>query len=102
MEKRAGIDRIIDYLRKHSRFIHNRHINSPLLVLFDYDIENDKLEKARGYYGDNSQKRVIIMNVAHADSKVSDIVRGIERFYPKEVFLRAREKNIAPVNQDQN
>ena len=49
------------------------------------------------------QSRSLDFNVYFgADSKVSDIVRGIERFYPKEVFLRAREKNIAPVNQDQN
>lgn len=101
-ERRAGIDKIIDYLKKHSRFIHNRPVNSPLMILFDYDIESDKLNKAQGFYGKNNKKRVHKMNIAHADSKVSNVVRGIERFYPKDVFQSARQKNIVPVNQDQN
>jgi len=101
-EQRAGIDKIIDYLKKHSRFIHNRPVNSPLMILFDYDIEDDKLNKAQGFYGKNNKKRVQKMNINHADSKVSNVVRGIERFYPKDVFLSARQQNIVPVNQDQN
>ena len=42
------------------------------------------------------------MDTTHADPMVSSALTGIERFYPGQLFRKARQRNVALVNTDQN
>jgi hypothetical protein len=97
----GGVNSIIDYLKRWGRLTSNRAADSPLMVLFDYSVTDIDFNKACEYYGQQFHNRVLRMDVRHADRNVSNILRGIERFYPRELYIRAREGNIARVNEDQ-
>jgi predicted ATP-dependent endonuclease of OLD family len=96
----SGVDAIITYLKQHGRLAQNRAIDSPIIVIFDNDIDEEKLRQARKYYGTNGDHRVLRMDVKHADNSVSDSIGGIERFYPKELFVKARKKRVVAVSID--
>jgi hypothetical protein len=100
-ESGGGVNSIIDYLKKWGRLTSNRASDSPLMILFDYSVSDGDLDKACQFYGQHSHNRVLRMDVRHADRKVSNILTGIERFYTRELFIRARQANIARVNEDQ-
>jgi len=93
----GGVDKIIKYLQRNGKLIPNRATNAPLLVLFDWDVDDHKLSKAREYYGPNADLRVLRMNTSHADPKISPQIHGIERFYPRALFLAARDAEIVDV-----
>jgi energy-coupling factor transporter ATP-binding protein EcfA2 len=101
LESASGVDNIIDYLKRWGKIIPNRAQSCPLIVLLDYDVDDEKLEKARRFYGTDGSRRVLRMNVVHADSRVSRSTRGVERFYPRSLFVEARKKNIVAVSEDQ-
>lgn len=96
----AGVERMIGYLRRCGRLIQNRAIDAPLVVLFDWEVDDQKLKKAREYYGANADFRVLRMAASYADPKISSEIHGIERFYPAELFHAAREKDIVDVAID--
>jgi len=101
LETSGGVTRIIDYLKRWGRLISNRASDSPLMILFDHSVDNADFNKACKFYGPEHHHRVLRMDVAHADTTVSNTFTGIERFYPRQLFLRARQHNIATVNEDQ-
>lgn len=96
----AGAEQMIGYLRRYGRLAQNRAIDAPLVVLFDWEVDDQKLKKAREYYGANSDFRVLRMSASHADPKISPEIHGIERFYPVELFQAAREQDIVDVAID--
>ncbi len=100
-EAGSGVDKIVDYLKRRGPVIQNRPAKSPLLVLFDHDVTDDKLRQARKYYGTNGDSRVIRMSANHADARVSTSLGGIERFYPRSLFMKARQGDTLPVSVDQ-
>lgn len=102
VETGGGVDSMVRYLRRYGQLIQNRPIDAPLIALFDWDVSDQLLNKARGYYGAHADLRVQRMNVAHADPKISSIIRGIERFYPIELFQKARTENKLDVAIDQD
>jgi hypothetical protein len=97
----SGVDTINAYLKQHGQLAQNRASDSPVIVLFDHDVEDEKLRLARKYYGANGDRRVLRMNVTHADRRVSESIRGIERFYPKKLFVQARLRKVVAVSTDQ-
>lgn len=97
----AGADAMVQYLKRHKRLIQNRPQVAPLMVLFDWEIDEQLLKKARDNHGDYAHVRVNRMNPSHADSKVSAGLPGIERFYPIELFHAARDENKVDVSIDQ-
>ncbi len=101
-EQGDGVGNIINYLKRWGKLIPNREKNSPLIVLFDYEVDKEKLRIARSHYGTNSEYRVMKMNISHASKDVSNAIKGIERFYPKELFTKAREKDIVAISEDQH
>jgi len=96
----AGAEQMITYLRRCGRLVQNRAIDAPLVVLFDWEVDDQKLNKAREYYGANAELRVLRMAASHADPRISPEIRGIERLYPVELFHAAREKDIVDVAID--
>lgn len=98
----AGANEIVRYLKRYGRLFQNRPDIAPLIVLFDWDVDDQVLNKAREYYGDNANLRVIRMNVDHTDPKISSGIHGIERFYPVELFRTARDDNKLDVAIDQD
>jgi len=102
VETGGGANEIVRYLKRNSRLFQNRPISAPLIVLFDWDVVDQVLNKARDHYGTHSDLRVQRMNVAHADPRISSEINGIERFYPVELFLEARKSNILDVAIDQD
>jgi len=97
----AGADEIMQYLKRNGRLIQNRPIIAPLIVLFDWEVDDQLLHKAREYYGAHADLRVMRMNPPHADPKISSEIHGIERFYPVELFHAAREADKLDVAIDQ-
>jgi len=102
METGGGADRIVQYLKRHRQLIPNRPVEAPLVVLFDWDVDNAKLAKAREYYGDHADLRVMRMDASYADPKISPDIKGIERFYPVELFDAAKNANKLDVAIDQH
>lgn len=100
-ESGGGVNIIIDYLKKWGRLTSNRAPDSPLMILFDHSVTDMELVRARQFYGQHCDNRVLRMDISHADKMVSNTLTGIERFYPRALFIRARESNIATVNEDQ-
>jgi hypothetical protein len=98
----SGVGSIIEDLRLRGPLIQNRAINSPFIILFDYSVEGSLLNKARKYYGANGHQRVLRMNINHAHPKVSNSFSGIERFYPKALYIQARKKGVADIAVDQH
>jgi hypothetical protein len=98
----GGVDSIIRYLKRNGRLVHNRAPIAPFIVLFDWDISDQKLEQARQHYGENAAFRVLRMPKEYADPKIDDCMQGIERFYPVELYQAARKKNVVDVAIDQN
>jgi hypothetical protein len=90
-EPRGGKDTIIGYVRKSGSLIQNRIPDAPLVLLFDWDVSSQELERARKGYGNGAADRVMSMNPAHADAALGEDVRGIERFYPVRVFKEAHQ-----------
>ncbi len=101
-ESGGGVNIIIDYLKKWGKLIPKRAPSSPLMILFDYSVSDSDFSKACRYYGQQYHNRVLRMDVNHADTRVSNILTGIERFYPQALFIRARRVNNAIVNKDQH
>jgi len=102
IETGGGVNEIVRYLKRNSRIIQNRPINAPLIVLFDWDVIDQELNKAREHYGTHADLRVQRMNVSHADPRISSEINGIERFYPVELFHEARKLDILDVAIDQD
>lgn len=87
VEKGAGKDPIILYLKRHSGLISNRPRESPLIVLFDWDVSEQQLKMARDAYGPSAADRVLRMDDAYCDPALGIDFRGIERFYPPSAVL---------------
>jgi energy-coupling factor transporter ATP-binding protein EcfA2 len=88
-EEGGGKDAIVAHLKRHSSLIPHRLPEAPLVVLFDWDVTDDELSKARRTYGTGANDRVLRMSVAHAVSELGPDWKGIERFYPLRVIHEA-------------
>jgi hypothetical protein len=84
-ETAAGKDQITTYLKKISSLIPNRPAGAPLIALFDWDVSEQELKKARSAYGTDGATRVLRMDPAHADVRLGEDFTGIERFYPPSI-----------------
>jgi energy-coupling factor transporter ATP-binding protein EcfA2 len=84
-EKRGGKDSMITYIQRHGGLIPNRPSDAPLLLLFDWEVTDAELNKARTAYGANGQDAILRMNSAHAPLELGEEFTGIERFYPSAV-----------------
>jgi len=98
----GGAQGIMTYLKRYARLIPNRPAIAPLIVLFDHDVSDQTVDRTREYYGDHADLRVRRMDVAHADPLISSEIKGIERFYPAELFRKARQTDMLDVALDQN
>jgi hypothetical protein len=94
-----GKDSIIAYLRRHASLLTNRPNHSPLLVQFDWDISNDELNRARGFYGVSGATGVARMNDGHCDPLLGKDFRGIERFYPVSVIKASAAANEIAIGE---
>ena len=101
-EPGGGVNSIIDYLKKWGKLIPKRASGSPLMILLDHSVGDNDFRRACQYYGQHHPNRVLRMDVSRADSRVSNILTGIERFYPRALFIRARRANTAIVSEDQH
>lgn len=98
-QKAGGKDSILAYLKLHSALVPNRPTESPLLVLFDWDVPSEQLRQGRKAYGVGGDARVLRMDPSHCDTRLGEEVKGIERFYPIRLFTEgasADEFAIAP------
>jgi hypothetical protein len=85
-QKGGGKDSILAYLKLHSALLPNRPPESPLLVLFDWDVSSNLLTKAKKEYGLGGDVCVLRMDHRHCGSKLGKEFKGIERFYPIRLF----------------
>jgi energy-coupling factor transporter ATP-binding protein EcfA2 len=90
-ERRAGKDKIIAFLKQCRGMIQNRPLNAPFIVLFDWDVSDQDIAKAKEAYGDGAERFVFKMNEKHCDCLLGKEFKGIERFYPRDVILQAYE-----------
>lgn len=90
-EKQGGKDAIISYLRKNQGLIQNRPSEAPLVVLFDWEVSAQDLQKAKKAYGARADDYVLSMNANHCDPLLGKTFKGIERFYPPKVILDAHK-----------
>lgn len=88
-EEGAGKDAIISHLKRHAALIPHRLAEAPLVVLFDWDVTDEELTRARRAYGTGATDRVLRMNPGHADTTLGTDWKGIERFYPPRVIHEA-------------
>jgi len=101
-EPGGGVNSIIDYLKKWGKLIPKRASGSPLMILLDHSVGDNDIRRACQHYDQHYRNRVLRMDVGHADTRVSNILTGIERFYPRALFIRARRANTATVSEDQH
>ena len=95
----GGADVLLRYLKRYGSLTANRPLRAPILVLFDWDVPERKVAQARCYYGEDGDLRVSKMSAAHGDQRLRK-VKGIERFYPYELFEIARDEGIEGVAFD--
>lgn len=88
-ERGGGKDAIAGYIRKHGGLLGNRPKEAPLMLLFDWDVSNEEVDKARKAYGTEGAIAVLRMNPAHCDPQMSEDFRGIERFFPPRIIREA-------------
>ena len=86
-----GKDAIISYINRHSKLIANRPNECPLVVLFDWDVSDQELSKARKAYGVGGNRYVTRMDPKNCSEKLGTEFKGIERFYPPEVIKAGHE-----------
>jgi predicted ATPase len=89
-EEGAGKDAILNHLKRHSALIPHRLAEAPLIVLFDWDVSDVELNRARAGYGTGGTDRVLRMDPAAADPSLGTDWKGIERFYPPSVVRAAQ------------
>ncbi|MFI5168344.1 MAG: ATP-dependent endonuclease [Thermoanaerobaculales bacterium] len=85
-QRGGGKDSIVTYLKLHSSLLPNRPTESPLVVLFDWDVPPNQLNQAKKAYGVGGDTQVLRMDQSHCDSKLGREFKGIERFYPIRLF----------------
>jgi len=85
-QKGGGKDSMVTYLKLHSALLPNRPTESPLLVLFDWDVSSNQLRQAKKAYGVGADGSVLRMDLSHCDFRLGTEFRGIERFYPIRLF----------------
>jgi len=90
-ERRGGKDKIISFLRNSHGLVQNRSKQAPLFVLFDWEVSNEDMKKAKKAYGVSGDNYVLRMNEGHCDPLMSKDFAGIERFYPPKVVLDASQ-----------
>ena len=88
-EPRGGVDVLVNFLRRSQKLIPNRPAGAPLIVLVDWDVPDNDLNKLRSAYGPGGDKAVHRMNPKHADPALGEDFRGIERFYSAAVVESA-------------
>lgn len=90
-ERGGGKDGLTTYLKKHGGLLNNRPKECPLLVLFDWDVSVDEIERAKKAYGPAGPFAVLKMDTKHAAFEMGADFRGIERFYPPELVREASD-----------
>jgi predicted ATPase len=90
-ERRGGKDKIITFLKNSNGLVQNRSKRAPLIVLFDWEVSDEDIRKAKKAYGDGGERNILRMNADHCDQLLSEDFAGIERFYPPEVFSQAHQ-----------
>lgn len=90
-ESGGGKDAVAKYLRANTQLIAHRPHTAPLVVLFDWDVSNDAIAKARTAYGSEAERLVIRMDDSHCPSELGRTFKGIERFYPPKVIAEAHD-----------
>jgi hypothetical protein len=90
-EDGGGKDAIIHYLKRNRGMAQNRQKEAPLIVLFDWEIPELDLRRARENYGPGAERNVVRMERLHCDQLLGPDFKGIERFYPPSVLIAAHE-----------
>jgi predicted ATPase len=88
-DESGGKDALITYVRRHAALIANRQKHAPLVVLFDWELPEVELKKARTAYGPFADRFVARMEARHCDPYLSDEFAGVERFYPPQIIQDA-------------
>lgn len=89
LEPAGGKDSIITYLKRHQKLIRHRQRETPLIVLFDWDVSKVELGKAQNAYGPNGPDHVLRMDPTYCDPLMGPDFKGIERFYPPRIASEA-------------
>jgi hypothetical protein len=90
-EKRGGKDKIVRFLKNSHGLVQNRSKEAPLIVLLDWEVSNQDLERAREAYGKGGSKYVQRISEANCNPQVGKDFKGIERFYPPSVITDAHQ-----------
>lgn len=101
-ESSGGKNQIIKYLKANGRLLQNRPTDAPLVVLFDWDVTDQDMEKARAAYGSSSGIFVRKMDPALCPQELGSTFRGIERFYPPRVIVEAHNADEVVVGMAAN
>lgn len=87
----AGIDAILGYLKRNTKIIQKRSAEAPLIVLADWDVSNEQMNKLRTAYGAAGDAYVIRCDKNLANPLLGPTFKGIERFYPEVVIRDAHD-----------
>ena len=90
-EKRGGKDKIVTFLKNSHGLVQNRSKEAPLIVLLDWEVSKQDLDKARKAYGKNGDKFVQLMSETHCNQIMGKDFKGIERFYPPDIVAAAHQ-----------
>jgi len=90
-ERGGGKDQMIKYLRAHQQLIQNRPKSAPFLVLFDWEVADNKIAQAREAYGTGGDRFVLRMDASLCHEQMGPTFRGIERFYSPRIVLEAHD-----------
>lgn len=90
-ERRGGKDKIVSFLKNSHGLVKNRSKEAPLIILLDWDVSKQDLERARTAYGQDGKRYVQRMSEAYCNPQVGKDFKGVERFYPASVIAAAHQ-----------
>ncbi len=90
-EPGAGIDSIINYVKRNKEVISRRQVEAPLIVLADWDVSGEKLKRIGSAFGDAASRLVLQQDENLANPALGKSFRGIERYYPERIIRAAHD-----------
>lgn len=90
----SGKDAMIKWLRQNKKYIPNRQPSCPLIAVFDWEVSDQDITKARSAYGPEGNLSVLRMDSTHCNPKMGTDIVGIERFYPPSVFEESKASGM--------
>src|SRR3546814_11690854 len=73
------VDSLISYIRKNSRLLSRRPVDSPLIVLVDWEVSDSKLANLKQAYGADADRYIVRANPAHCSAELGSTFVGLEQ-----------------------